>query len=92
MVARANIVAAQAMAAGAADIEKAKQIAALNLKLKEALDDADDAFFAAIGSVLAARTLLQDMHALGVTSPTDPMFRINSVAVIKMVLQLLPSP
>jgi hypothetical protein len=92
VVARQNLTAAEAAAAGAADIDKAKQIAALNMKLKEELDNADDAFADAIGSVLAARTLLQDMHALGVTSPTDQMFRINSVTVIKTVLQNLPQP
>jgi hypothetical protein len=92
VVARSNLGAAQAAAAGAADIDRAKQVAALNAKLKEELDNADDAFSDAIGSVLAARTLLQDIHALGVTSPTDQMFRINSVAVIKTVLQNLPQP
>jgi hypothetical protein len=91
-VARANLVAAQQDAAGAADIEKANRIAEMNEKLKEALGNADDAFADAIASVLDARTLLQDMQSLGVSSPTDPMFRINAVAAIKTVLQLLPQP
>ncbi|MHC2539128.1 hypothetical protein [Bradyrhizobium diazoefficiens] len=87
-----NLDAAQAAEAQAADRTKAERIAALNAKLKEELDDADDALADAISSVLSARALLMEMHALGVTSPTDQMFRINSVAVIKTVIQLLPQP
>lgn len=87
-----NLDAAQAAEAQAADREKAKQIAALNAKLAEELDDADDAFADAISSVLSARALLMEMHTLGVTSPTDQMFRINSVVVIKTALQNLPQP
>lgn len=87
-----NLDAAQAAEAQAADRTKAEQIAALNAKLKEELDDADDAFADAISSVLSARALLMEMHTLGVTSPTDQMFRINSVAAIKTVIQLLPQP
>lgn len=90
-VATRNLAAAQAAAAGAADIDKAKQVAALNAKFKQELDNADDAFADAIGSLLDARKLLQDMHMLGVASPTDQMFRINSVAVIKTVIQRLPT-
>jgi hypothetical protein len=66
-VARANLKAAQAAEASAADHEKAKQIAELNTKLKEELDNADDAFADGIGSVLSARGLLMEMRALGVT-------------------------
>jgi hypothetical protein len=91
-VGRANLANAHTAEASAADRANALQIQELNAKLKEALDDADDAFADAIGSVLAARTLLQDMHALGVSSPTDQMFRINSVACIKTVIQMLPGP
>jgi hypothetical protein len=91
-VARANLAAAQAAEAKAGDAEKAKAIAALNAKLKDELANADDAFADAIGSVLSARALLMEMHALGVGSPTDSMFRINSVAVIKTALQNLPQP
>jgi hypothetical protein len=91
-VARANLAAAQAAAAGAANREKAQRIAVLNAKLKQELDNADDAFSDAIGSVLTARNLLMEIHALGVTSPTDQMFRINAVAVIKTALQELPQP
>lgn len=88
--ANSRLAAAQAAEALAADREKAKQIAALNAKLKEELDDADDALADAINSVLSARALLMEMHTLGVTSPTDQMFRVNSVAVIKTAIQLLP--
>jgi hypothetical protein len=91
-VARANLANANAAAASAADRDRANRIAALNAKLKEELDNADDALSDAIGSVLGARALLMEMHALGVSSPTDQMFRINSVAVIKTVLQNLPQP
>jgi hypothetical protein len=91
-VARTNLAAAQAAEAKAGDTEKAKAVAALNAKLKDELANADDAFADAIGSVLSARALLMEMHALGVGSPTDPMFRINAVAAIKTVLQLLPQP
>jgi hypothetical protein len=90
-VARANLKAAQQAEASAADIEKAKQIAALNAKLKEELDNADDALADAIGSVLSARALLMEINSLGVASPTDQLFRINSVAAIKTVIQKLPS-
>lgn len=86
-----NLDAAQAAEAQAADRTKAEQIAALNAKLKEELDDADDAFAEAISSVLSARALLMEMHTLGVTSPTDQMFRINAVIAIKSAIQLLPS-
>jgi hypothetical protein len=41
--------------------------------------------------VLVARDLLAQLHGLGVTSPTDQMFRINAVIAIKTALQLLPS-
>jgi hypothetical protein len=82
----------RADAARAADREKAGQIAALNVQLKEELENADDALSDAITSVLSARDLLMKMHSLGVTSPTDQMFRINSVAVLKTALQLLPQP
>jgi len=92
VVARANLNTAKAAEASAADIEKAKQIAALNAKLKEELDNADDALSDAIGSVLSARTLLQNIHALGAPSPTDQLFRINAVAAIKSALQKLPQP
>jgi hypothetical protein len=78
--------------ASTADREKAKAIAVLNAQLKEQLDDADDAFADAISSVLSARALLMEMRGLGVTSPTDQMFRINAVAVIKTVIQNLPQP
>jgi hypothetical protein len=91
-VARANLANAKHAAGCAADIAKAAQATELNNKLREELDNADDAFSDAITSVLNARKLLMDMHALGVTSPTDQMFRINSVAAIKTVLQLLPQP
>jgi hypothetical protein len=87
-----NLDAARQVEAGAADREKAKAIAALNAKLKDELANADDAFADAIGSVLSARALLMEMHALGVGSPTDPMFRINAVACIKTALQNLPQP
>ena len=73
------------------DRDKAKQIAVLNAKLKEELENASDAFSDAIGSVLSARDLLMEMHALGVTSPTDQLFRINSVAAIKSTIQKLPN-
>jgi hypothetical protein len=75
----------------AADRGKAKQIAELNAKLKEQLDDANDAFADAIESVLSARALLMEMHALGVTSPTDQLFKINAVAAIKAAIQKLPN-
>jgi hypothetical protein len=91
-VARANLNTAKAAEASAADIEKAKQIAALNAKLKEELDNADDALSDAIGSVLSARALLMEMHALGLSSPTDQLFRINAVAAIKTAIQKLPEP
>jgi outer membrane murein-binding lipoprotein Lpp len=89
--------AAEQVAARAADHEKATQlaaqIAALNAKLQEELDNADDAFSDAIGSVLSARAVLMEMHTLGViTSPTDQLFRINSVAAIKTAIQKLPQP
>jgi hypothetical protein len=91
-VARANLATAETAEATAAGQERAKLIAELNAKLKAQLVDADEAFSDAIASVLNARTLLQDMHALGVTSPTDQQLRINSVAAIKTTLQLLPQP
>ena len=91
-VARANLNTAKAAEASAADIEKAKQIAALNAKLKEELDNADDALSDAIGSVLSARALLMEMHALGLSSPTDQLFRIDAVAAIKTAIQKLPEP
>lgn len=90
--ARANLETAKAAEAVAADKAKAEQIAALNAQLKEQLNDADDALADAITSMLIARKLLMEMHTLGVTSPTDQMFRINSVAVIKTAIQLLPQP
>jgi Mg2+ and Co2+ transporter CorA len=90
VVARANLAAAQAAEASAADRAKAEQIAVLNAQLKEQLHDAEDAFADGISSVLTAKELLSQLHALGVTSPTDPMFRINSIIAIKTVLQLLP--
>src|SRR5216683_366992 len=70
--------------------EKAAHIVALNAQLKEELDNADDALADAIGSVLSARKLLGDLHALGVTSPTDQMFRLIVTARIKTEVQLLP--
>jgi hypothetical protein len=90
-VARANVAAAKVAEAQTADHEKARQVAALNAKLKEQLDDANDAFADAIESVLSARALLQEMTVLGVVSPTDQLFRINSVAAMKTVIQKLPS-
>lgn len=50
-----------------ADRTKAEQIVVLNAKLKEELDDADDAFADAISSVLSARALLMEMHTLPTT-------------------------
>src|SRR5258708_29944280 len=90
-VARANLEAAKKAEASAGDRERAKLIAELNAKLKEELENADDAFGDAIGSVLSARDLLMRMQALGVTSPTETMFKINSVAVIKTAIQKLPN-
>jgi hypothetical protein len=92
VVARNNLASAKAAAAGAADHQKARQIAELNTKLKEVLDDADDAFADAIASTLSARGLLMEMHALGVAAPSDQQYRINAVAAIKTAIQLLPSP
>jgi hypothetical protein len=92
IVARANLATAKAAEASAADREKVKQIAVLNAKLKEELDNADDAVADAIGSVLSARAVLMEMHTLGLSSPTDQLFRINSVAAIKSALQKLPQP
>ena len=91
-VARTNLATAKATAAGAADREKAEQIAALNSQFKEQLEDADEAFSDAISSVLSARDLLMKMHTLGVAAPTDQQFRINAVACIKTVIQMLPGP
>jgi hypothetical protein len=90
-VARANLKAAQHGEAQAANSEKAKQVAVLNARLKEELDNADDAFSDAIGSVLSARALLMEMHTLGLSSPTDQLFRINTVTAIKTAIQKLPS-
>ncbi|SIO49692.1 hypothetical protein SAMN05443247_06521 [Bradyrhizobium erythrophlei] len=90
-VARANVAAAQRNEATAADKAKAETIAALNAKLKEQLNDADDAFVDAMASVLNAKELLAQLHALGV-GPTDQLFRINVVTCIKTVIQELPSP
>jgi hypothetical protein len=89
-VARANLATAKQAELSAADHEKAAQIAELNVKLKEQLDDADAAFADAIESVLSARALLQEMHGLGVGSPTDQLFRINCVVCIKTAIQKLP--
>jgi hypothetical protein len=91
-VARSNLANAKAAVAGAADREKAEQIAALNSQFKEQLEDADEAFSDAISSVLSARDLLMKMHTLGVAAPTDQQFRINAVACIKTVIQMLPGP
>jgi hypothetical protein len=41
---------------------------------------------------LLARSLLMEMHSLGVTAPIDQQFRINVVACIKTVIQTLPGP
>ena len=91
-VARQNLADAQHCEAQAADNAKAQGIAELNIKLKEELDNAGDAFADAIGSVLSARELLMQMRGLGVASPTDQLFRINIVAAIKSVIQRLPEP
>jgi small-conductance mechanosensitive channel len=88
--ANARLAAAQAAEASSADKAKAEQIAALNAQLREQLHDAEDAGADFISSVLTARSILQQMHALGVTSPTDQMFKINSIIAIKTVIQNLP--
>jgi hypothetical protein len=90
--AQSRLAAAQRTEASAADREKAKAIAVLNAQLKEQLEDADAAAADFISSILSARDKLQELHSLGVTSPTDQMFRINAVAGIKTVIQLLPQP
>jgi chromosome segregation ATPase len=90
--ARKRLEAARAAEASTANLEEAKQIAALNAKLKEELENADDAFSDAISSVLNARDLLTEMHSLGVASPIDQLFKINAVAAIKTVIQKLPGP
>jgi hypothetical protein len=90
-VARANLAAAKAAEVQAADRAKAEHIAALNAKLKEQLDDADAAFADAMASLFAGKELLTQLHALGITSPTDQLFRINVVTAIKTVIQQLPS-
>ncbi|SDJ18007.1 MULTISPECIES: hypothetical protein [Bradyrhizobium] len=90
VVARANVANAQAAEAQSADRTKAEQIAGLNAQFREQLHDAEDALADAISSVLTAKELLSQLHSLGVTSPTDPMFRINSIIAIKTALQLLP--
>jgi chromosome segregation ATPase len=93
-IAEANkrLAAAEHAAVSAADCEKAKQIAALNSQLKEELTNADDAFADAIGSVLAAKELFLQLHALGIASPTDQLYRINAVTAIKTAIQKLPEP
>jgi hypothetical protein len=90
-VARARLKDAQNGEAIAADKVKTQAIAELNARLKEELDNADDAFADAIGSLLSARAVLMEMNTLGIASPTDQLFRINSVAAIKTVIQKLPS-
>lgn len=90
--ARQRLAQAQQAEVSVADRAKAQQIIELNAKLKEQLDDADAAFLDAIESVLTARALLQEMHGLGVGSPTDQLFRINAVAAIKTAIQKLPEP
>jgi hypothetical protein len=86
-----RLAAARKAEALALDHERATQIAELSAKFKEELGNADDALSDAVSSILEARKLLEEMHTLGVTSPTDAMFRINAVAVLKTSLQLLPN-
>ncbi|SHL15033.1 hypothetical protein [Bradyrhizobium lablabi] len=74
----------------ATDKANAEAIAALNAQLREQLHDAEDAFADGISSVLSAKELLSQLHNLGVTSPSDPLFRINVVIAIKTVVQQLP--
>jgi chromosome segregation ATPase len=90
--ARARLAQAKAAEAQAADRANAQQIAELNAKLKDELDNADDAIADAIGSVLSARALLMEMRGRGLASPTDQLFRINAVAAIKTAIQKLPEP
>jgi hypothetical protein len=90
-VARANLEAAHAAEARSVDREKAERIAALNMKFREQLLNADDAFADAINSVLSAKDLLAEMHSLGVANPIDNLFRINSVTCVKTIIQKLPT-
>lgn len=86
-----RLVTARQDEASAASHAKAEQIAELNIKLKEHLDNADDAFSDGIESVLDAGKTLSELHSLGVASPTDALFRINAVIAVKTVLQQLPN-
>jgi predicted nucleic acid-binding Zn-ribbon protein len=88
--ATARLNAAKAAEVMAADREKAKAIEALNAQLREQLSDAEAAFDDAISSVLTSKELLSQLHGLGVASPSDSMFRINSIIAIKTVIQNLP--
>jgi hypothetical protein len=91
-VARQNLAAAKTAEAQAADIEKAKAIAALKTAFVDNGINAGDALSDFIGSIMEMKQQRDDMEALGITAPTSRQFQVNAIIAIKTILQMLPTP
>jgi hypothetical protein len=91
-VARRNLEQAQREAASAADIETAKQIAALKTSFVENGANAGDALSDFVGSILEMKQQRDEMESLGLRAPTARQFQVNAIIAIKTALMKLPQP
>ena len=88
--AHARLAAAQAAEAVAADEAKALQLRELNTRFVELGLVVDDAFTDISASIPEMITLLNEMHRLGATSPTNEQLRVLGTIALKTAIQTLP--
>jgi hypothetical protein len=86
-----RLVAARAAEALAANRKQALALRDMNAKMTELAQQADDAAWDYISSLLAIKTLNEEMHKLGAERPSSEQVRVNLVIATKSMLQALPS-
>jgi hypothetical protein len=82
--------AAQQAEAIAANNERERKIRELQTALVERLEIANDACEDIVSATTEAKILFNELHKLGIKTPTDDQLRINSVLAIKTLLNALP--
>jgi hypothetical protein len=81
---------ARQAAATAADRAKAEEARKIAQRIAVRLGRVDEHFAHAFGELRGAIEALDELHAAGVTSPSDTQFRVHALLCLKTVIGLLP--
>jgi hypothetical protein len=73
-----------------ADRARAQELREKLVKFQELGQQLDDSCWDLSQSLAEIIAVVRDMHALGATTPTNDMFRINTTLALKSMLQTLP--